>query len=521
VSAANFGEVVDCRVEEGLAEKVAFIAADATLTYEALRRQVNRAGALLRELGVRREQRVLLVLDDSTVFPIAFLAAMKIGAVPVPVSVLDTEEHFRHYVADTYTELVVTDVGCLSRLQSALQGGVHFLVRGGEGPGITELDDALAAQSPELDPVAVHRDDMAFWLYSSGSTGKPKGVVHLHHDIAVTCENYAGGVLGITGEDVTFSTTKLFHAYGLGNGLSFPLWSGATSLLMTGPTKPEPILRTLRTHRPSVFFSVPALFGIVARDPAANGALDSVRVCVSAAEPLPAATVLRWRERFGLDIVDGIGSTEMLHIYCSNRPGAVDPGTSGRAVPGYELRLVDGAGVVLSGPAVGGLEVRGDSCAAYYWHQHEKSKHSMRGEWFATGDRYERREDGAYAYVGRLDDMLKVGGLWVSPVDMEHVLMEHPRVRGVGVVGVTIDEVSRIAAFVELAGPAADEALADELREFCKQRLRRYEYPHILRFVDELPRTLTGKVQRFALRDVIAQAPGATPAATAEAPRTL
>jgi benzoate-CoA ligase family protein len=521
VSADNFGEVADRRVAEGLAEKVAFIAADATLTYEALRRQVNRAGALLRELGVRREQRVLLVLDDSTVFPIAFLAAMKIGAVPVPVSVLDTEEHFRHYVADTYTELVVTDAGCLPRLQSALPNAVRFLVRGGDGPGVTELDDALAAQSPELDPVTVHRDDTAFWLYSSGSTGKPKGVVHLHHDIAVTCENYAAGVLGITGEDVTFSTTKLFHAYGLGNGLSFPLWSGATSVLMTGPTKPEPILRTLRTHCPSVFFSVPALFGVVVRDPAADGALDSVRVCASAAEPLPAATVQRWRERFGLDIVDGIGSTEMLHIYCSNRPGAVEPGTSGRAVPGYDLRLVDEDGAVLSGPAVGGLEVRGDSCAAYYWHQHEKSKHSMRGEWFATGDRYERRGDGAYAYVGRLDDMLKVGGLWVSPVDMEHVLMEHPRVRGVGVVGVTIDEASRIAAFVEIDGPAADDALADELREFCKQRLRRYEYPHVLRFVDELPRTLTGKVQRFALRDAIAQAPGATPAATAEAPRTL
>ncbi|HEX3833529.1 MAG TPA: AMP-binding protein, partial [Solirubrobacteraceae bacterium] len=322
-------------------------------------------------------------------------------------------------------------------------------------------------------------------------------------------------------EDVTFSTTKLFHAYGLGNGLSFPLWFGATSVLMTGPTKPGPILQTLRTHRPSVFFSVPALFGVLVRDPAADGALDSVRVCASAAEPLPAATVLRWRERFGLDIVDGIGSTEMLHIYCSNRPGELEPGTSGEPVPGYELRLIGEDGAVLSGPAVGGLEVRGDSCAAFYWHQHEKSKQSMRGEWFATGDRYERREDGAYAYVGRLDDMLKVGGLWVSPVDMEHVLMEHPRVRGVGVVGVRIEEASRIAAFVELDGAAGDGELADELRDFCKQRLRRYEYPHVVRFVEELPRTLTGKVQRFALREEIARSPVATPAVTPEAPRTL
>jgi benzoate-CoA ligase family protein len=522
---SNVGEIVDRRVEEGLAEKVAYIAADATLTYEALRRQINRAAGLLRELGVRREQRVLLVLDDTTVFPIVFLAAMKLGAVPVPVSVLDKEENFRHYVADTHTELVVTDAGCLPRLRGALEdSGVRFVARGGDGPGVTELDEALAAQAPELDPVAVHRDDMAFWLYSSGSTGKPKGVVHLHHDIEVTCENYARQVLGITGEDVTFSTTKLFHAYGLGNGLSFPLWFGATSVLMTGPTKPESILHTLRTHRPTVFYSVPALFGALVREPAADGALDSVRVCASAAEPLPGPTVLRWRERFGLDIVDGIGSTEMLHIYCSNRPGELEPGTSGRPVPGYELRLVGEDGEVLTGPAVGGLEVRGDSCAAFYWHQHEKSKHSMRGEWFATGDRYERREDGAYAYVGRLDDMLKVGGLWVSPIDMEFVLMEHPRVRGVGVVGVTIDHASRIAAFVEIAGDpedTGDAALADELRDFCKQRLRRYEYPHVVRFVEELPRTLTGKVQRFALRDAIALSPMPEPAVRAEAPRTL
>jgi benzoate-CoA ligase len=260
-----------------------------------------------------------------------------------------------------------------------------------------------------------------------------------------------------------------------------------------------------------VFFSVPGLFGVLVRHPDADGALDSVRFSVSAAEPLPPSTIARWRERFGHDIVDGIGSTEMLHIYCSNRPGRVEPGTSGWPVPGYDLRLVDDGGAVLEGPAVGALEVRGDSCAACYWHQHEKSKASMRGEWFASGDRYERRADGAYSYVGRIDDMLKVGGLWVSPVDMEHVLMEHPRVGGVGVVGVTIDGTSRIAAYVECAGEAGDGALAEELRAWCKERMRRYEYPHVVTFVDGLPRTLTGKVQRFQLRewaeDVVAADP--------------
>jgi benzoate-CoA ligase family protein len=502
----NASRIVDRHVESGRADKPAFIAEDATLTYEQLRKQVNRAGGLLKELGVEREHRVLLVLDDTTVFPIMFLGAMRIGAIPVPVSHLDKPDNFRHYVEDSYATVVVTDADTLPRLRKILAGEqLRYVVRGAEGPGVVELDGGLAAQDEERDAAPTHRDDMAFWLYSSGSTGKPKGVVHLHHDIEVTCESYAGEVLGLREDDVTFSTTKLFHAYGLGNGLSFPLWFGATSVIMRGPTKPEPVLRTLRERRPTVFFSVPGLYGALVRDEAADGALDSVRLCVSAAEALPPQTFDRWRERFGLEIIDGIGSTEMLHIFCSNRPGAVEPGTTGRAVPGYELRIVDDAGEVLEGPAVGGLEVRGDSCAAFYWHQHEKTKSSMRGEWFSTGDRYERREDGAYVYVGRMDDMLKIGGLWVSPIDMEHVLFAHPRVRGVGVIGIQIEDATRIAAYVECGdGAPADEVLADELRAWCKERLRRYEYPHVVEFVDELPRTLTGKVQRFALRDLAA-----------------
>jgi benzoate-CoA ligase family protein len=502
----NASRIVDRHVELGRADKPAFIAEDATLTYEQLRKQVNRAGGLLKQLGVGREHRVLLVLDDTTVFPIMFLGAMRIGAIPVPVSHLDKPDNFRHYIEDSYANVVVTDAETLPRLQTILGERLRYVVRGSEGTDVVELDGGLAAQDEERDAAPTHRDDMAFWLYSSGSTGKPKGVVHLHHDIEVTCESYAGEVLGLREDDVTFSTTKLFHAYGLGNGLSFPLWFGATSVIMRGPTKPEPVLRTLRERRPTVFFSVPGLYGALVRDEAADGALDSVRLCVSAAEALPPQTFDRWRERFGLEIIDGIGSTEMLHIFCSNRPGAVEPGTTGRAVPGYELRIADDAGQVLEGPAVGGLEVRGDSCAAFYWHQHEKTKRSMRGEWFSTGDRYERREDGAYVYVGRMDDMLKIGGLWVSPIDMEHVLFAHPRVRGVGVIGIEIEDATRIAAYVECEdGAPAGEVLADELRAWCKERLRRYEYPHVVEFVDELPRTLTGKVQRFALRDLAAR----------------
>jgi benzoate-CoA ligase family protein len=498
----NASTIVDRQVERGVAAKQAFIAADATLTYDDLRRQVNRAGRLLRDLGVGREHRVLLVLEDTTAFPIAFLGAMRIGAVPVPVSALDKADNFRHYVEDSYAEVVIADAACLPRLREALAGQqVRYVVPGEEGDGVVELGAGLAAQEDELDPAPTHRDDMAFWLYSSGSTGKPKGVVHLHHDIQVTCETYGAQVLGLSEEDVTFSTTKLFHAYGLGNALSFPLWFGSTSVLMQGPSRPEPILDTLRRHRPTVFFSVPALYAAILRDPSADDALSAVRQCVSAAEALPPQTFDGFKERFGLEILDGIGSTEMLHIFCSNRPGAVVRGTTGREVPGYELRIVGEDGRELEGPAVGGLEVRGDSCAAFYWHQHQKTKHCMRGDWFSTGDRFERRDDGSYAYVGRMDDMLKVGGLWVSPIDMEHVLLQHPRVLGVGVVGITVEDASRIAAYVECDGEAGDDALADELRAWCKERMRRYEYPHVVEFVDELPRTLNGKVQRFRLRE--------------------
>jgi benzoate-CoA ligase family protein len=506
----NASLLLERNLEAGRAGKPAYIAADGTLTYDELRRRVNRAGHWLAELGIRREDRVLLVLDDTTVFPIFFLGAMRIGAVPVPVSPLDKNENYRHYAEDSYASLAITDANLVPRLRESMAGlGVRLAAREAPDPDVLDLDAGLAGQSDELEAVPAHQDDMAFWLYSSGSTGKPKGVVHLQHDIPITCENFAGQVLGIREDDVVFSTTKLFHAYGLGNGLSFPLWFGATTVLMQGPTKPERILETLRANRPTVFCSVPALYGALVRHPDADGALDSVRLCVSAAEALPPATFDRWQERFGLEIVDGIGSTEMLHIFCSNRPGEVVRGTTGFPVPGYELRLTDEDGRVLEGPAVGALEVRGDSCAPYYWHQHEKTKSSMRGDWFYTGDRFERRPDGAYAYVGRNDEMLKVGGLWASPVDMENVLLDHPAVLAAGVVGVTIEDQSRVAAFVERQpGPPSDEELAEELREMCKARLRRYEYPHVVHVVDALPRTANGKVQRFKLRELAAERGG-------------
>jgi len=500
----NASLLLDRNIDRGRAGKAAVHAVDRSLTYGELLAQASRAGNLLRALGVAREERVLLVLDDTTAFPVVFLGAMRLGAVPVPVSPLDKADNFRHFVDDSYARVVVADAGSIPMLREVLDGrGLTFVSARGPAEGAIDLEAELAAQDDELVPAATHRDDMAFWLYSSGSTGRPKGVVHLHHDIEITCETYARQVLGVREDDVLFSTTKLQHAYGLGNNLSFPLHFGATAVLSAGPPKPDTLLAVLRERRPTIFFSVPALYGALVRAEGAEDAFASVRMCVSAAEALSPTIFDRFRDRFGLEIVDGIGSTEMLHIFCSNVPGAVVRGSTGRPVPGYELRIVDEDGGALPGEAVGNLEVRGDSCAAFYWHQHEKTKASMKGDWFTTGDRYRRTEDGVYVYEGRADDMLKIGGLWVSPVDMENAIMEHPLVDGVGVVGVTVDEVSRVAAYIiRRDGDPTDDELADELRALCKERLRRYEYPHVVRFVGDLPRTVNGKVQRFRLREL-------------------
>jgi benzoate-CoA ligase family protein len=480
----NASLILDESLAAGRGDRLAFRTPDEDVTYTRLARDVAQAGHFLTGLGVRREQRVLLVLDDTPAFPVMFLAAMRIGAVPVNVNPLDKLENFAHYLSDTEAAVCITEPTLRDALTAA---GDCRLVTTDELPGL------VSGLPQELAPANTHRDDAAFWLYSSGSTGLPKGVVHLHHDMAVTYETYARHVLDIGEDDLCYSTTKLFHAYGLGNSLTFPLSAGAASVLIPGRSNPAGALETVTRFRPTLFFSVPALFRAMLAEPAAD--LSSVRLCVSAAEALPASTAERWTERYGLDIADGVGSTEMLHIYCSNRSNDLRPGTSGKPVPGYELR-VDPSGELL---------VRGDSCAGYYWRQHEKTKRCMRGDWFATGDRYHVTEDGYYVYEGRVDDMLKVGGLWVSPADMESCLMAHEAVSEAAVVGVTADDASRVMAFVIVRDQVtADEALAQDLRRWCKSHLRRYEYPHFVEFVDDFPRTVTGKVQRFKLRETAA-----------------
>jgi benzoate-CoA ligase len=500
----NASLLVDRNLEAGRADKPAIIAPDRTLTYGDLAREVARWGHFLRAVGIGREQRVLIVLDDTTAFPIVFLGTLRIGAVPIPVNPLDRADNYAYYLDDSYARAVVVDAALLPRVEKALgdRGDVLIVVANGDEAGHHALAHALDGQPEELSAASMHRDDMAFWLYSSGSTGRPKGVVHLHHDIEVTCQTYARHVLCITEDDVCCSSTKLFHAYGLGNGLSFPFWAGATSVLMAGRPAPEPIFATVETHRPTLFFSVPALYAAMLKAGAGDRDFASVRACVSAAEALPAAIQERWQDATGSPILDGIGSTEMLHIYCSNTMEHLVPGTSGRPVPGYQLKVVDERGHELPPGEPGDLLVRGDSCAAFYWHQHEKTSQCMRGDWFYTGDRYVQTPEGDYVYQGRADDMIKVGGLWVSPADVEACLVRHPAVSEAAVVGVTVDDVSRIKAFVITEDASADPgALADELRAWCKERLRRYEYPHVVEFVSDFPRTATGKIQRFKLRE--------------------
>ncbi len=503
----NASTLLDANLEAGRADAPALLTADGTFTYRELAGLTGAVASYLTMLDVEREQRILMILDDSPAFPAAFLGAMRIGAVPVPVNPMDRVDNYAYYLDDSYARVLFVEASLLGALEATLAARPELevvVVDGDPGRHASFASFDATGEAVLPPPLDTHREDMAFWLYSSGSTGRPKGVVHTHGDIGVTVDRYARNVLHISADDVCYSTTKLFHAYGLGNSLSFPLSVGACSTLVKGRATPERIFETVARVHPTLFFSVPALYAAMVRAPgAAEVDFSSVRACVSAAEALPAAVLARWLQTTGVAILDGIGSTEMLHIYCSNTLDDLAPGTSGRPVPGYDLRLVDEHGLEVGPGNPGDLMVRGDSAAAYYWHQRAKTRFSMRGEWFHTGDRYIVDGDGHYVYQGRSDDMIKVGGLWVSPADVEGCLVRHPAVSEAAVIGVRIDDVSRIKAFVICASgaPADPDALADELREWCKGNLRRYEYPHVVAFVEDLPRTPTGKVQRYKLRE--------------------
>lgn len=501
----NASTLVDANVEAGRAAKTALITAEnLELTYSELHGLVNRVAARLRDAGVRREERILLVLDDTPVFPATFLGAMRIGAVPIPVNFLARPQDFGYFLDDSYAVAAVVDAVFLEKVGPEVEkrDAVRLIVANGDSGEAESLDEWMAEPAPEVDPVDTHPDDMAFWLYSSGSTGPPKGVVHRHADIAATCENYAWPVLGISEEDVVFSSTKMFHAYGLGNNLSFPMSVGATSVYSTGAPTPDKLLARVATLSPNIYFSVPALYNAILAHPDFDSTdWSPVRLGVSAAEPLPPGIWRRFHERTGVEILDGLGSTEMLHIYCSNRVGEVKPGSSGTPVEGYEIEIRDEKGALVEEGEAGELWVRGPSALSSYWHQTARTREKLAHGWFASGDRYHRDRDGHYVYEGRVDDMMKIGGLWVSPIEIENRLMDHEAVHEAAVVSVEIDEVSRIKAAVILGeGHNGSEEMVSELQSWCKGALLRYQYPHVVEFVTDFPRTATGKIQRFKLR---------------------
>ena len=502
----NASLLIDGNLRAGRAEKVAIYCEGEQVTYGELAGRINRLGNSQRDLGIDQEDRVLMVLNDTPAFPTAFFAAMRIGAVPIPTNTLLGAEDYRFFIENSRARAVVLDSQHLEKVSEGLREldtSPVLVLADGRAEGCLSLVDLIEAGDEELRPADTHRDDPAFWLYSSGSTGKPKAAVHLQHDIDYTCETYARNVLGISEEDHVFSASKLFHAYGLGNGISFPYWAGASTVLYPGKPTPDAILETAQAQRPTLFFSVPTLYNAMLNHPGSGEYdLSSIRLCASAAEALPASIWRRWKETFGSVILDGIGSTEMLHIFVSNTPGELKPGSSGKPVPGYEARIVDEDGQPLGRGYAGYLSVKGDSAAAFYWRNHEKTKATMQGEWLFAGDWYHVDEDGFYWYEGRSDDMIKVSGLWVSPVEIESVLGEHPAVIEAAAVGVAVDELTRVKASIILReGREASEELTGELQEWCKERLKRYQYPHVVEFVEELPKTVTGKIQRFKLRE--------------------
>jgi benzoate-CoA ligase len=451
----------------------------------------------------------MMLLLDSPEFPATFFGAIRAGYVPIPTNTVLPPNDYEYLLQDSEAQAAVVSGPLypkIAEIRDSCPDLEHVIVVDGDGASNThDWAEWTGAASPELDPVKTGKDDQAFWLYSSGSTGFPKGVVHLQHDIPYTIESYAKQVLGIQEDDITFSASPAFHAYGLGNNVTFPYSVGASTVLFPDRRTPEVVFEQIDRFKPSLFFTAPTLYAAMLAVPDAEKKYDlsSVRLCVSAAEALPPEVFRQWKERFGVEILDGIGSTELLHIFISNPPGKVKPGASGLMVPGYDAKILDEDGNLVEQGESGDLLIMGDSALAHYWNKPEKTKHAVRGDWIFTGDRYYQDEDGYYYYDGRSDDMLKVSGQWLSPIEVENTLIEHPAVLESAVVAARDkDDLVRAKAFIILhEGYAGSDELVKELQDFVKSRLAPYKYPRMIDFVDDLPKTVTGKTQRFRLRE--------------------
>ena len=504
----NFAtDILSRNLDAGRGGKVAYIDDRGGTTYAALAERVERFGHVLRTLGVRSEERVLICLTDTIDWPTAFLGAIKAGVVAVPVNTLLTEDDYRFMLADSRARVLVVSDELLPKFAKAIAASkdlVHVVVSGANAHGHQRFAELLNAAKTDAVTATTTRDDMCFWLYTSGSTGKPKGAVHTHADLKLTDDLYAGPILGITESDVCFSVAKLFFAYGLGNALTFPMSVGATTVLLPHRPTPDLVAEILKKHQITIFYAVPTFYAGFLASPAApqRGELK-IRRCVSAGEALPPDVGRRWSDRYGIDVLDGIGSTEMLHIFLSNRAGDVRYGTSGKPIAGYDLRLVDDDGKIITARGeMGELQVRGPTSAMMYWNNREQSRSTFLGEWTRSGDKYIEDDDGYFVYCGRRDDMLKVSGMYVSPFEVEGALQSNPEVLEAAVVGwPDEDKLIKPKAFVVLKSPEkACAALAQALQNECRQKLAVYKYPRWIEFRTELPKTATGKIQRFKLR---------------------
>ncbi|MBF2761256.1 MAG: benzoate-CoA ligase family protein [Ectothiorhodospiraceae bacterium AqS1] len=516
-------EFIDRHLEEGRGEKIALIEGESGKAhrYADLAQRVDRSGNALLALGVRMEDRIMICLHDGIDFLALFWGAIKIGAVPVPVNTMLPAKDYDRLLDDSRARILVLGAHLaplfapilekrawlerilVARAPSGFEDGPTTQSPANESPGFESLEACIDAASPVLAPANTTADDIAFWLYTSGSTGSPKGAMHLHRSLTTTAVHYGKGVLGVRKEDRLFSAAKLFFAYGLGNAMTFPLSVGACAITLAGRPTAESTLRILDQYRPTIFFGVPTLYAAMLSD--ARTAQGDLRLCVSAGEALPPPIGEAWEDRYGVPILDGLGSTEMLHIFLSNRLGDNRYGTTGAAVPGYDLRLLDEEGQESKAGEIGELWVKGDSSAVGYWNRRERSLFAFHGPWTRTGDKYTLETCGRYRYCGRTDDMLKVGGQWVSPFEVESALVDHERVQEAAVVAAIDDKgLIKPKAFVVLEGAFADDpppGLADELKGFVKDRLAPHKYPRWIEFVDSLPKTATGKIQRFRLRE--------------------
>jgi len=499
---------VDRHVAEGRGARTAFRFAGRPITYAELAASVDRCASALAALGVEMEQRILLALNDSPAFAAAFWGVTKLGAVAVPVNTLMTPQEYEFLLTDSRARVAIVEASVAERVLAVRHRCPSLravIVVGGQGlPGTHDFDELLAAAKPTCESALTLADDICYWGYTSGSTGKPKAAVHSHAHFLAAADRVGVGVFGLEADDLVFSASKMFFAFGLGNTLYFPARVGAASVLVPERVDAERTFDIITSERPTVFFTVPTLYArmLAVEDAERRWDLSSLRFCVSSGEALPPAIFDAWAERFGLELVEVVGSTEALHDFIANTPGAACRGRAGRLVPGFEARLVDDADSPVADGVIGHLLIKGPTTAPYYWNRLERTRATMLGEWLRTGDMFVRDAEGFFTFAGRSDDMLKVAGTWVSPAEIEAALVEHPGVLEAGVVGVAdANGLTRPHAVIVLKhGWTASADLAVALTEFVRRRAGGHRAPATIAFADQLPKTATDKVQRFRLR---------------------